>query len=78
MLCHLDDVHSKIFMAEFMKLYDGVPAQVLQYGVAAWSEKIPQPSHNALLSMRYFVQVVMLVVSDKTYQKCKIGTTSDN
>ena len=38
-------------------------------------EKIPWPSHNALLPMGYFVQVV---ISDKTYLKCKIGMTSDN
>ena len=34
-------------------------------------------SHNALIPIGYFVQVVIWVVSDKTNQKCKIGT-SDN
>ncbi len=29
-------------------------------------EKIPEPYHNALLPMAYFVQVVMWIVSDKT------------
>ena len=41
-------------------------------------EKITWNSHNALLPMRYFVQVVKWVASDKPYLKCKIGTTSDN
>ncbi len=54
-------------------LWHRVSAWVLQYAVAAQSEKIPQPSHNGLLPMGYFVQVVMWVTSDKTYLKCKIG-----
>ena len=43
---------------------------------ATW-DKILWPSHNALLSMGYFVQVVMWVISDKAYAKRKIGMTSD-
>ena len=37
-------------------------------------------SHNALLSIEYFVQVVMWVVSNKTYLKMQDwdGMTSDN
>ena len=37
------------------------------------SEKMPWSSHNALLPIGYFVQVVMWVLSDKTYLKTKIG-----
>ena len=32
-------------------------------------EKITWPSHNALLSVGYFVQVVMWVISDKNLHK---------
>ena len=35
-------------------------------------EKISGPSHNALLPMGFFVQVVMWGDSDKTHLKCKI------
>ena len=40
------------------------------YGVS--QEKIWFPSHNALLLMGYFVQVVMWGNSDETCLKCKI------
>ncbi len=39
-------------------------------------EKILCTSHNALFLLEYFVQVVMWMVSNKTYPKCKIRMSS--
>ena len=60
-------------------LHQNIPLHVtLFYFLTHYAipEKIPRPTHNASLPMGYFVQVVMWVVSDKTYLKCKIIKTS--
>ncbi len=39
----------------------------------AGSKEIPWPSHNALLPLKYFVQVVMWVISDEKHLFIKIS-----